>query len=210
MTKQNDILSALFGSANRVKLMKFFLLNSDVGFSVDDISTRLRMKPNVIRSEMNDLVKSGFVKSKVVVTVIPGKRKTLRKKSNGYIANQDFVLREPLRELLIDSGSVQVADLPKRFARAGKIMLLVVSGFFLHDNDRSMDLMIVGDRLDRKVVENEIKKIEADIGKELSYAMFDLDEFMYRLKMYDKLIRDVFDFPHEKIINKIDHPELRG
>jgi hypothetical protein len=40
-------------------------------------------------------------------------------------------------------------------------------------------------------------------------ALFDTEEFMYRLKMYDKLLRDVLDYPHEKIVNKIDHPELR-
>ena len=63
--------------------------------------------------------------------------------------------------------------------------------------------------MNRKNIETEIKKIEADIGKELKYAVFDLDEFLYRLNMYDKLIRDVLDFPHEKLINKIDRPELR-
>jgi hypothetical protein len=79
----------------------------------------------------------------------------------------------------------------------------------MHDNDRMADLMIVGDRLDRKMIEGEIKKLESEVGKELRYALFDTEEFMYRLKMYDKLLRDVLDYPHEKIVNKIDHPELR-
>jgi hypothetical protein len=87
--------------------------------------------------------------------------------------------------------------------------LFIVSGIFLHDNDRTMDLMIVRDRLNRKLIERRIKELEAEIGKELRYAIFENEEFMYRLNMYDKLLRDVLDYPHEKLINKIDHPEFR-
>lgn len=210
MTKQLDILGRLFGSPVRVKLLKFFLLNAADGYSVQDIADRLRVKLPAIRTELSELAHAGFVKPKVVTKITTGKRKITRKKYKGFIANPEFILRAPLRELLIDSGGIHVADLPKQFARAGKIMLLVASGFFLHDNDRSMDIMVVGNNLNRKIVETEIKKIEADIGKELKYAIFDLDEFLYRLNMYDKLIRDVLDYPHEKLVNKIDRPELRG
>ena len=210
MTKQLDIFGKLFGSVNRVKLMKFFLLNPELGYATDDIAERLRVKPAAIVRELADLAAAGFIKSKSVVKITVGKRKTSRKRVKGFMANPEFVLRQPLYDLLIDSGSVHVADLPKQFGKAGRVLLLVVSGFFLHDRDRAMDLLIVGDRLNRKIIESEVKKIEADIGKELRWALFDREEFMYRLNMYDKLLRDIFDYPHTKIINKIDHPELRG
>ena len=206
--KQIDILGKLFGSPTRVKVMKFFLLNAEGGFAVPDIASRLRTKDALVKSELNDLVKTGFVKPKVVTATIVGKRSTKKKKMNGFIANKDFVLREALRNLLIESGGMHIPDLAARFNGVGKIGLFVVSGIFLHDPDRSMDLMIVGDRLDRKTIDAEIKKVESEIGKELRYAIFDTPEFMYRLKMYDKLIRDIFDYPHHKIIDKIDSPEL--
>ena len=41
--------------------------------------------------------------------------------------------------------------------------------------------------------------MEAEIGSELVYAIFDTKEFTYRLNMYDKLVRDILDFPHEVI-----------
>ena len=207
--KQIDILGKLFGSGTRVKILKFFLLNQDTGFAVTEIAARLRVKPPFIRSEMKDLVAIGFVKPKVVITTVQGVRKTSKKKSNGFIANKDFGLTQPLRDLLIDSGGMHISDIGARFAGTGKITLFIVSGIFMHDNDRMADLMIVGDRLDRKMIEGEIKKLESEVGKELRYALFDTEEFMYRLKMYDKLLRDVLDYPHEKIVNKIDHPELR-
>lgn len=207
--KQIDILGKLFGSGTRVKILKFFLLNQETGFAVADIATRLRVKPPMIRSEMKDLVAIGFVKPKVVVITVAGARKTTKKKAPGFIANKEFGLTQPLRDLLIESGGMHISDIGSRFAGTGKINLFIASGIFMHDTDRMADLMIVGDRLDRKMIEGEIKKLESEIGKELRYALFDTEEFMYRLKMYDKLLRDVLDYPHEKIVNKLDHPELK-
>jgi hypothetical protein len=45
--------------------------------------------------------------------------------------------------------------------------------------------------------------MEADIGKELSYAVCDTADFVYRLNAYDKFIRDVLDYPHETIVDKL-------
>ena len=208
--KQLDILGIVFGSTVRVKVLKFFLLNADVAFTVDEIATRLRVKPNLLKPELTSLAKVGFIKSKVVIKIIEKKYTKSKKKYNGFVANKNFILREPLRNLLIESGGMHIPDIAARFNSAGKITLFVVSGIFLQDPDRSTDLMIVGDRLDKKAIENEMRKIESEIGKELRYAVFDTPEFMYRLKMYDKLLRDIFDYPHQKVINKIDHPELRG
>ena len=193
----------------RVKLMKFFLLNQEVALSVDDLAERLRVKPKMIKEDLLELVKVGMIKSKSVVKVTVRGRKTSRKKLKGYIAHKEFSISEPLRSLLVDAAGTHIPDLLPRFNKIGKVGLFLVSGIFLHDNDRVMDLMIVGDRLNRKLIERRIKELEAEIGKELRYSVFEMEEFMYRLNMYDKLLRDVLDYPHEKLINKIDHPELR-
>ena len=52
----------------------------------------------------------------------------------------------------------------------------------------------------RGKIEMGIRKLEAEIGTELVYAIFDTKEFLYRLSMYDKLVRDILDFPHEVIL----------
>jgi hypothetical protein len=104
---------------------------------------------------------------------------------------------------------MNLRDLPSRFGKMGKVKLFIASGIFLRDPDRTMDVMIVGDQLNRGIIDRNVKELESEIGKELRYAVFGTDEFMYRLNMYDKLLRDVLDYPHEKLINKIDHPELR-
>ena len=60
--------------------------------------------------------------------------------------------------------------------------------------------MIVGDNLKKVAIEGGIRKLEAEIGAELTYAVFNTKEFVYRLNMYDKLVRDILDFPHEVLL----------
>jgi hypothetical protein len=52
--------------------------------------------------------------------------------------------------------------------------------------------------------------MEAEIGKELRYAYFSTDEFRYRLSMYDKLIRDILDYPHRVLLDKLGILEEGG
>ena len=89
----------------------------------------------------------------------------------------------------------------KKLKPAGKIKLLIVSGIFLQQSESRADLLIVGDNLNKKILENRIKTIESELGRELTYAIFETKEFTYRLNMYDKLIREILDAPHERIVD---------
>ena len=61
-------------------------------------------------------------------------------------------------------------------------------------------MLIVGDKLKRNKIEEGIHKLEALLGAEIVYAVFDTKEFNYRLNMYDKLVRDIIDYPHTVLI----------
>ena len=60
--------------------------------------------------------------------------------------------------------------------------------------------MIVGDNLKKNVIQKTVNVLESELGKELAYAVFESADFKYRVSMYDKLLRDVFDYPHEPLI----------
>jgi hypothetical protein len=48
-----------------------------------------------------------------------------------------------------------------------------------------------------------IKRLEGEFGREIRYALFSTSDFRYRLGVYDRLIRDVFDYPHRLLLDKI-------
>jgi hypothetical protein len=66
-----------------------------------------------------------------------------------------------------------------------------------------VDLIVVGDRLEEKAIAAAVHMIEAEIGRELRYAAFTTEEFRYRQGVYDRLIRDAFDYRHRVILDKI-------
>jgi hypothetical protein len=179
-----EILGKLLGSAHRVKIMRLFLLNKDVTFEVKDIEKRSLVKPETIRKELRLLESVNFV----------------RKKTSGYQYNFNFKYQKEFESLLISSDSLNTENVPQVFKKIGKIKLLLVAGVFIKNEDSRVDLFIVGDRLKRNRIEEGIKKLEAEIGREIVYAVFDYKEFLYRLNMYDKLIRDVLDFPHKVLV----------
>lgn len=205
-----ESLGKIFGSNNRVKIMRLFLFNQSDIFDIDDIALRSLVKKTDARKELSMLSKIGFLKKKTFIkkTIKKGKgkntkQKIIRKQTVGWVLNNKFDLSEPLKTLLIDSELIREKDLITRIKKTGTIKLLALSGLFVKDNNRKLDILIVGDRLKRTLLEKEISKIESEIGRELSYAIFETEEFNYRIKMYDKLIRDIIENEHKMLVNKI-------
>lgn len=213
MKNSIEILGKIMGSSARVKLMRLFLFHPGHEFGRDELLEKTRIAVPLVRSELALLEKSSFILKKQITitkslktkktTKNPSGLKTIKKKENGYFLNAHFPLLDPLKTLLLESELVTVPDLPARFKPAGKIKLFITAGIFMRDEDRSLDLLIVGDKLDSTLIQKTVTSLESEIGRELQYALFDTDEFLYRIKMYDKLIRDVFDFPHQKLVNQI-------
>ena len=49
--------------------------------------------------------------------------------------------------------------------------LILVSGVFIKSADSRVDLLIVGDKMRRSKIEKEVRRLEAEIGVELVYAL---------------------------------------
>ncbi len=193
-----ETLAKLFGGQARVKIMRLFLLNSENCFEIDDIVSRSRVTKVNVRKEINTLSTMGFIKPKIVVK--EGYRGS-KKKVTAYGLNTLFQYLPSIRELLINPNLLLQEDLPQRFRQIGKIKLMIASGVFIGEDKSRVDLLLVGDKLKKNVLQQVIKSLEAEIGKELDYVVFDAEEFKYRLDMYDKLVCDIIDLPHEKLID---------
>jgi len=174
-----EILSKLM-----VKIMRLFLQNKDTVFLSKDISSRSRVGSDAVRRELKLLQSVGF----------------LKKNTKGYFFNIAFKYTSEFETLLVGSDTMDDTIIAESFKKVGKTKLLIVSGFFIKNKDSRIDLLIVGDSLQKGKIEEAVKKLEAEIGTELTYAIFDTNEFIYRLNMYDKLVRDILDFPHKVII----------
>ena len=202
-----DILEKLFGTAAKVKIMRLFLFNSEYVFSQDEIINRGKMLVKEVKGELPDLIKIGLIRKKSFIRdiTIVKKKKTLTKriKGVGYVLDSKFPYLNALKTLLISVSLHSHDDIAKRFSKVGKIKALIVAGVFIQDWESRVDLVIVGDELDEEKIHSIVKILESELGKEISYTALDTADFEYRVGVYDKLVRDILDFPHVKIIDRL-------
>ncbi len=202
-----DVLTALFGNPIKVKILRMFLFNSETPFFLQEIVERTMAPSKAVRKELGGLANAGFLRKRLVTKDIQSVRgaKVVVKKVHGlaYCLNSKFAHLDPLKTLLTISSITADESLTKRFAAVGRLRLLVAAGVFIQNWDSRVDLLLVGDDLNLPKIESVIKSIEAEIGKEIGYSAFETQDFEYRMGIHDRLVRDILDYPHTTLIDRM-------
>jgi hypothetical protein len=201
-----DILAKIFGSPARVKIMRLFLLNPIDAFENSDVVKKSKVTATIARKDLLMLNKVGFIEKKSFFKEIPPKTKKgkpKKKRVYGWKLNDEFPLLHPLHNLLINTEPLGKKEIVSRLKKCGNIKLIVISGVFIQNPDSRVDILIVGDKLKKSLVENTLSILESEVGKHISYAFFETPEFRYRLSVYDKFIRDILDYPNVIVLDKI-------
>ena len=180
-------VSHIFGGEAKVKIMRMFIFNPVSTFSLNEVATRVKERSSKVRTELRVLTKAGLIKHR----------------SSGFVLDSSYPYIRAIENFLIDATPLTAKEIIKKISRAGSIKLILTSGIFLHDRDSRVDILVVGDHLSQAKLVSAMSSIEAELGKELRYAAFETSDFQYRLSIYDKLIRDILDYRHEKILNKL-------
>lgn len=205
-----DILGKLFSSDALVKIMRLFLLNPNQGFERKDVAKRSRVRPQSARVELNLLQSVGFIKKKAFYKEIERKSrsekkppKIVRKKVQGFVLNPEFPYLKQLKMLVCGDRLVEEKEVAKDIRGVGKISLLLLGGIFIQDKGSRIDLLVVGKNIRENKLAQVVRRLEAQIGVELRYASFTLEEFLYRLDMYDKLVLGILERPHRRVIDTL-------
>ncbi|HUY05582.1 MAG TPA: winged helix-turn-helix domain-containing protein [Candidatus Paceibacterota bacterium] len=184
-------LAKIFGSPARLKMLRLFVFNQNASLAPADIAKRSKLSPTVVRRELAELAAAGLVRKK-------GVRAAAR-----YQVNPRFEHLAELDAFIRDTTSVRPQDILAALRRAGTPRLVVLSGLFVSIIESQIDLLVVGDTLDDRALATAVHSLEAELGREIRYASFATADFRYRLGVYDRLLRDVFDYPHRVLVDKI-------
>ncbi len=202
-----DPLAKLFGSAGRVKVMRLFMAQGEECLTVSDVQRQTKTIKATVTKELKLLEQIGFLKKtkckKEEVRKLKSGDKVTTKSVAGFMLNDAFDYIQSLRTLLTQVSGDQGGDLSKRIRKTGRIKALIVAGIFLQDDKGRVDMLIVGDAIKHRVLESAVRATEAELGQSLRYAVFSTNEFKYRLDMRDKLICDIFNAPHKKLLNRL-------
>lgn len=200
----HNILEKLFNSAARVKIMKLFLFSNETLFDKNEIIEKTKITLKDATKEIKLLTEVDLIKTKKITKTFETKdNKTTKRKTQVYYLNPNFALLKHLRELLINNEPLGHADISKRISRTGKVKLIVVAGVFLHLDDSRVDLLIVGDEMKKRSLDTTIKTMESEVGKELRFSCLSSEDFKYRHSVCDRLIRDILDYKHEIVLDKL-------
>ncbi len=186
-----EILEQLFDSPVKVKLLKFFLRNPGEFSEFKEIVRRTRTKAPACRNQINKLESIKLIKSK------------LKSKKKLYSVNPDFDFYNELRVLIFKSSPASKNKMLSRIKSLGRIKLSLLSGIFVNCDNSRADLLIVGDAIQKRKLSDFLKELEAEVGKEIDYVVLSTADFKYRYNMFDRFIRDIFEKPHEKLIDKL-------
>ena len=204
-----DSLAILFGSQARVKLLRFFLFNPTQEFTFDDISRRAKLVRRTARTEINSLERAEVIKKKMIYVEQKGKDKKVRVQC--YVLNDKFPQLSSLQKFLFETAPIDGKTVLKHLRKAGNLDFVACTGIFMREFEGRLDLILAMKKLNESKVKVAMRSLEAELGIEIRYAAFSTDDLLYRVGMYDKLTRDVFDYPHKILVDKVGvRDELSG
>lgn len=203
-----ETLSKLFSGAERVKVMRLFLFNPELIFSSEQIMDKAKISLKEAETEVEVLKRAGMIKYKKVIQFSEVKKRgkifKVKRKITCWYLDPGFEYLLPLQNLLINTRPLRKEEILKRLAHVGRLKMVIAAGVFIQNPESRVDILIVGDNLKKTAISRIIKTMEAEIGKELTFASFETPDFHYRLGMYDKLVRDILDYPHQKLLDKLN------
>jgi hypothetical protein len=191
----DNIFEVIFGNEEKVRVIKYLLLREGEKVNSEEMRKFLKIsKKSLMKKEIKNLAKIGFIE-------IHGK----------YLkVNSFFQFNEILKKFILSPSQQYKEKIVKYIYKTGTIKLLVFSGLLAGDNNFSdVDILIVGERINEKKLNNIIEEMEANLGKEINYLILSKKDFEYRYSMFDGLVRGIFERKNEILIGKINLNNLK-
>lgn len=206
-------MEQLFGSKTRVKLLKLFMSNPNRSFYVREITRKVEEQINSVRRELANLLSLGLITSdstnnKLYYEVDQKYEhyNALRELFTGKKSSPAPVVATDSGEAVVDSvekpvKTEKVSSVDEKvWNKAGNIAGLAYSGAFTRDSQAPVDIMIIGD-VPVSRAEAAVAELEKQEGRELRYAVMELEEWQYRKQINDKFWLQVVDSKNLVIID---------
>ncbi len=170
------MLSQIFGSDARVKILNAFLTEPDKQYYLRQLSRDLELQVNSVRRELNNLEDLGLIE--------PVSEPATAKEKKYYAVNRGFLLFNELRSLFLKA---QLSGISEFIADVQKICtpkVFILSGFFTNSADSPTDLLLVGG-FSKDSFLKRLRAFEQELGREINYTLMSEAEYAYRLEVGD-------------------------
>lgn len=200
----DDFLSAFLANKIRARLLRVFILSPENMYTVRQAAHRAGVSVSAADTELKALERIGVLKQgKVTVSVksAGGRKVEGRQKEYTWSFNLRFPYARALSLFVHEISPMEHRDIIDTLKPSGKLASIILSGSFVGDISRPIDLIVAGEPLNEGRLERAVRALESQFGRELRYAAFSTSEFRYRLTIEDRLIRETIDFPHVVLLD---------
>lgn len=178
------MLSAIFGSEARARLLNILLLDPEKKYDLKTLSKEAGVPLPSARKELKSLAEFGLV----------------RETDDNWHADKNFVIFPELRALVVKAQILSSQKFLEGLKKISQLKLLVLTGLFTGDQEAKTDILMVGS-LKRPAFLKLVAELEADLGREINYTILTEAEYRYRQEVMDIF---VFNILAGKIIILID------
>jgi len=158
------MINTLITSQTRIKLLKKFFLNSSTKAHLRGLESEFGESSNSIRIELNRFEEAGLLHS-----LRDGNKKV-------YQANHNHPLFCDIHNIIMkETGIDRVIE--KVIHRIGNLICVYLTGDFARGKDSNViELILVGNNLDREYLARKVLQAEELVGRKVSYVVFDPGE----------------------------------
>lgn len=191
------MLKNLFSSEARILLLKQFLMHSGEEFYLREIASHFNLSPRQVSLELKNLASIGLLK------------KRISGNQHYYSINQQHPLFEDLRNIFLKT--VGLKDVIEKHLKPfeKEIDFAFIYGSIAKGNSvagSDVDLMITGNLSVRKV-SGVLMQAGSELGREVNFSIFSLNEFIERIKNKDHFITSLLRDPKIFIIGDVNEFE---
>ena len=159
------MIETLISSKTRIKLLLKFFLNSKNTAYLRNLEEEFGESTNAIRLELNKFEKAGFIEA-----ISEGNKKvfSVNTKHPLFRDINRIILKMVGIEYVVDYVLQRIGDLEKVY---------LVGNMSKGQNTNIIDLVLVGDNLNKTFLIEQIEKAEKKIKKKIRYVHFTSSEF---------------------------------
>lgn len=184
------MLEEILDSKTDSAILSFFLAAPERSFSLLEISKRLKTPRLKAAHALNGLVAAGPLK----VFSKHGKKY--------YLLNRRYALLPAVKNFMRREGPKYNDELFLAIKNLGNVKAAFLSGIFTGYANLPVDLLLVG-KINLNRLSAFLKSAEKLMGQEINYSIMTPGEFRIRRDTFDRFIRDIFDYHHLAVVDKL-------
>jgi hypothetical protein len=189
------IFDSLFGSKSRARLIRLFVVNPGIEFTVSEAAEKTLIPREDVAREMTRLSKMKLVFERS------------RKGKKCFVVNEEFPFYPELKSLISKLNVRAQSQVFRKLKIIGEVKLILISGLFLNYPKSKADMILVVNNVNRTKLKHAIAHLEAEVGREIRFVLMNSEELHYRLNMLDRFFVEFLEGPHEEVANKV--PEMK-